>query len=182
MYYFWFIALLLVGIYCITRAVLDFRTKKYVWAVFGLVCGGLILTVPIKMNAVKIDLPVPSSEFAEQPSMQIEIFAGENLIGHSYLTTLAPGLGLASGSFVPTEAYDRKVHAKLFERDHIDDPSKMLVIQSSDYGRIACDIVKIEDYSEDLGEIDIVLADIPDPEFERLFSKHEQYRAYYGLD
>jgi hypothetical protein len=59
MYYFWFIAPLVIAIYCIARAILDARSKKYIWAVSGLVCAGLILTMPIESNAVKIDLPAP---------------------------------------------------------------------------------------------------------------------------
>ncbi len=170
MYYFWMIVPLVVGIYCIARAVLDFRSKKYVWAFFGLACAGLIFTLPIKTHAVKIDLPEPSSETAEQQSMRVEIFADEILIGHSNLNSFAPPLGIAMGSFVPTDAYDRTLHANVFERDHISDRSKMLVIQSSDHGRIACDVITIEDYSDEFGEIDIFVIGIPKADYESYFS------------
>ncbi len=61
MNYFWMIVPLVVAIYCIARAIVDIRSKNYVWAAFGLICGGFILTMPIETHAVKIDLPAPSS-------------------------------------------------------------------------------------------------------------------------
>ncbi|MEP2102544.1 MAG: hypothetical protein ABJP02_00565 [Parasphingorhabdus sp.] len=56
MYYFWLIAPLAIVIYCVARAILDIRSKQYAWAVFGLICAGLILMMPMEMT---IDLPVP---------------------------------------------------------------------------------------------------------------------------
>ncbi|OAO05183.1 hypothetical protein A8B75_05185 [Sphingomonadales bacterium EhC05] len=56
----WPFILLIAGIYCIARAVSDFRQKKYVWAVFGLASAAIILLMPMETHAVLIDLPLSS--------------------------------------------------------------------------------------------------------------------------
>ncbi|GAA4766863.1 hypothetical protein GCM10023219_10410 [Stakelama sediminis] len=53
----WAIAAAAVSVFCIVRGISDFRAKRYVWAVFGLVCGITILALPVPTHAVKIDLP-----------------------------------------------------------------------------------------------------------------------------
>jgi hypothetical protein len=45
--------------YCIARAVVDLRQKRYVWAAAGILCGAAILLTPIQTHAVKLDLPPP---------------------------------------------------------------------------------------------------------------------------
>lgn len=55
-------AFVLVGIFCLARAVFDAREKRYAWAAFGFVAGlGVLLMpmpTPLPMEAVKIDMPV----------------------------------------------------------------------------------------------------------------------------
>jgi hypothetical protein len=55
--WFWSFALVAVVIYCGTQAVRDFRAKRYAWAVAAALSAAVILCVPIKTHAVKIDLP-----------------------------------------------------------------------------------------------------------------------------
>ena len=43
--------------YCIARAVIDLREKRYVWAAIGIVAGAAILLTPIQTHAIKVDLP-----------------------------------------------------------------------------------------------------------------------------
>jgi hypothetical protein len=49
--------LLLVAIYCVVQAVRDYRRGAYVMAAAGAACALLLLLLPIKSHAVKIDLP-----------------------------------------------------------------------------------------------------------------------------
>ena len=54
---FWAGALLLVAIYCLVQAIRDIRGKYYTMAGLGLVCAALLLLMPIRSQAVKLDLP-----------------------------------------------------------------------------------------------------------------------------
>ncbi len=51
----------LAGVFCLVRSILDFREKRYVLGVLGLVSGGIILLTPIPTHAIKIDLPRTST-------------------------------------------------------------------------------------------------------------------------
>ena len=54
---FWTIALGLVMLFCLTRALQDFRQKRYVWAAAGLLSGAVILLVPFPNLSVEVTLP-----------------------------------------------------------------------------------------------------------------------------
>ena len=54
---FWMIAIAAVAMYCIAQALRDLRGKHYGWAVAAFIAAGLMLCLPIKTHAVKIDLP-----------------------------------------------------------------------------------------------------------------------------
>ena len=56
----WEIVFLAVSIYCIVQAVRDFRRRDYALALAGAVCAALLLLLPIKTQAVKLDLPASS--------------------------------------------------------------------------------------------------------------------------
>ena len=45
------------AIYCLARAVVDLRSRRYWWAAAALLSLVGILTVPVQTHAVKIDLP-----------------------------------------------------------------------------------------------------------------------------
>ena len=49
-------ALLLAGVYCISRAVADLRLRKYGWGIFGIFSVAVLLLTPIETHAVKFDL------------------------------------------------------------------------------------------------------------------------------
>lgn len=55
---FWSIALLAVAIYCAARGIVDLRQKRYVWGAVGMAGAIILLTAPIKTQAVSIDLPI----------------------------------------------------------------------------------------------------------------------------
>jgi len=56
----WIFAALLAGIYCVSRAVVDLRQRKYGWGLFGIVSASILLLTPIQTHAVKFDL-LPSA-------------------------------------------------------------------------------------------------------------------------
>lgn len=55
----WLAIILVAGIFCVVRGVMDLRQRRYVWGGLGLAIGCAILLVPIQSHAVKVDLPPP---------------------------------------------------------------------------------------------------------------------------
>jgi len=55
----WNLAAMAAGLYCIARAVVDLRQRKYAWGVLGLVSAAIFLLTPIQSDVVKLDLPAP---------------------------------------------------------------------------------------------------------------------------
>ena len=53
----WNLAALGAAIYCIAKAVIDLRARKYGWGIVGLLSAVVFLLTPIQTHAVKIDLP-----------------------------------------------------------------------------------------------------------------------------
>jgi hypothetical protein len=47
-----------VTIYCIVQAIRDFRAKQFAWAAAAALSAAVLLSIPIKTHAVKIDLPI----------------------------------------------------------------------------------------------------------------------------
>jgi hypothetical protein len=54
----WTFALTAVIIYCIWQAVRDFRRGERAMGLFGAVCAGVLMMLPIQSQAIKIDLPI----------------------------------------------------------------------------------------------------------------------------
>jgi hypothetical protein len=54
----WNIAALAASIYCMSKAVIDLRARRYGWGVIGLLSAVIFLVTPIQTHAVKADLPV----------------------------------------------------------------------------------------------------------------------------
>lgn len=52
-----YFALVAAAIFCVVRAVVDFRNKDYFWAALSAVLGLAILCTPIGTHAITIDLP-----------------------------------------------------------------------------------------------------------------------------
>ena len=45
------------ALYCLARAVMDFRERRFAWGAAGLLCAILLLLAPVATHAVKVDLP-----------------------------------------------------------------------------------------------------------------------------
>ena len=56
----WLIASGVAAIYCIVRAIVDLRQRRFVWGAFGLSSAAIPLLTPVKTHAVKIDSPMSS--------------------------------------------------------------------------------------------------------------------------
>ncbi len=54
----WSVAALGATVYCIARAVVDFRQRMYVWSALGIASAAVFVLTPIQTHAVKVDLPV----------------------------------------------------------------------------------------------------------------------------
>ena len=113
--------------------------------------------------------------------MRAEFFDGEKLIGRSVLRAADPPMGVAAGSFEPTEAYSRDVHANIIEGDYVGDRGLSLRSRSPDRGDIEGSIV-IEDYTDSLGERQVSVIAIPYPEYGEYFADDPGHRSYWGLD
>lgn len=61
MFLLWAAGSLAACIFLITRAVIDFRAGKIVWAFLGIASAIIILLTPVQTHAVNIDLTVPSN-------------------------------------------------------------------------------------------------------------------------
>lgn len=55
----WMIALVGAALYCLFRAFLDLRERRFGWAVAGAMAAVILFSVPIPTHAIKIDLPNP---------------------------------------------------------------------------------------------------------------------------
>lgn len=53
----WIAATGLAAIYCLLRAIVDFRAKRLGWAVAGFASAAILLLAPVQTRAIKIDLP-----------------------------------------------------------------------------------------------------------------------------
>jgi hypothetical protein len=56
--WFWIAALSVVIVYCAIQAFRDFKAKNYAWAAAAAICAVILVTMPIKTHAIKIDLPI----------------------------------------------------------------------------------------------------------------------------
>jgi hypothetical protein len=57
----WSLAALAAILYCVARAILDFRQRKYAWAALGLGSAVVLLLAPVTTHAVKVDLPISAN-------------------------------------------------------------------------------------------------------------------------
>jgi hypothetical protein len=57
----WTVLALGAAAYCLVRAIQDFRDRKYVWAVVGVLAAAGLLLTPIQTHAVNFDFPPPAS-------------------------------------------------------------------------------------------------------------------------
>jgi len=57
----WSFAALAAATYCIARAIVDIRQRKYVWGILGIASAIVFMLAPIQTHAIKIDLPAAST-------------------------------------------------------------------------------------------------------------------------
>jgi hypothetical protein len=55
----WMLSAVAAAIYCIVRAIVDFRQRKYAWAALGALSALVFILTPVQTHAVKVDLPAP---------------------------------------------------------------------------------------------------------------------------
>lgn len=55
----WMIALVGAAVYCLFRALLDLRERRFGWAIAGAIAAVILFSVPIPTHAIKVDLPTP---------------------------------------------------------------------------------------------------------------------------
>ncbi|MBT0669093.1 hypothetical protein HT136_12045 [Novosphingobium profundi] len=55
--FYWLAVPILVALACLVRAVLDFRAKRYVWAVIGIASAVGLLAMPVPTQSFTVDLP-----------------------------------------------------------------------------------------------------------------------------
>jgi hypothetical protein len=60
-FYLWNFAALAAAIYCIVKAVIDLRARRYAWGIVGLASAAVFLLTPIQTHAVKVDLPAAAN-------------------------------------------------------------------------------------------------------------------------
>jgi len=54
--------LLFAAAYCLARAVVDARQRRWWWAITGLVAAIAIITLPLPTHAVKVTIPVSDAD------------------------------------------------------------------------------------------------------------------------
>ena len=54
------IALGLAAIYCVARAVVDLREKRYIWGALGVASALALVLIPVPTHAIKVEIPAQS--------------------------------------------------------------------------------------------------------------------------
>jgi hypothetical protein len=54
------IIIVLAGLYCLARGVMDLRAKRWVWGVLGLISGVAVMAAPVPTQ-VQVTLPASSN-------------------------------------------------------------------------------------------------------------------------
>jgi hypothetical protein len=112
--------------------------------------------------------------------MVIEIFEGSDLVGTGQIYALDPPMGVATGYFAPTSAYDRGRHANLVDGEYLGDRTSILTARLTDGGEIiACRAISIMDFPT-LDECEIHLIGISAPPFKDLFGGHAQFKEFWS--
>jgi hypothetical protein len=102
--------------------------------------------------------------------MNVEIYAGDQLVGVANLIGFDPPMGVALGPFTPAAGYKQSIHAFV-----IDGEDNTLFLEDSlsargPSGPIECVGVAIADFQDALGEMEVHLLGIT--EFDSLFGSH----------
>ncbi|WP_145735819.1 hypothetical protein [Nitrospirillum pindoramense] len=112
--------------------------------------------------------------------MKVSIQQGDVVIGYAILDATDPPMGVASGKFEPTSAYDSQRHAYFVDEAHADRTvTPPLTAHSDKFGAIECAGVGIEDFRGMMEGIEVILLGIPYPDYETFFSSYDAYKAYW---
>lgn len=101
---------------------------------------------------------------ASAASVEIEILAGQTVIGTARVAAWDYGMGVAGGDFVASNAYSRCAHATIVDGERASQvPS--LSAYTTDGEQIECEIVAVSDWSETVGpdgrEVELFGLDLP---------------------
>ena len=113
--------------------------------------------------------------------MLFEFYDGGKLIGRSRLTAADPPMGVASGSFEPTEIYRPDLHANTIDGEYVGDRTLTLRVTGPDLNSNDAEVLAIEDFQSTLQERHVHIT-VEASHYERLFSHDPAYRSYYRLD
>ncbi|KUO55918.1 MAG: hypothetical protein APF82_06015 [Sphingomonadales bacterium BRH_c42] len=113
--------------------------------------------------------------------MIVTIFEADTLIGSAEIFALDPPMGVAMAKFRPAPAYDVERHANVVDGDYVADRGDILRIELPGGIRLRSQAISIQDWPA-LGEFELHILGILEPDFDELFKDHPDYRAYYDLD
>ncbi|MEH3158995.1 MAG: hypothetical protein PGN08_08725 [Sphingomonas taxi] len=54
----WTIAAIVAILYCLAKAIIDLRARRYAWGIAGLFSAAVLLLTPLPTRAIKVDLPI----------------------------------------------------------------------------------------------------------------------------
>jgi hypothetical protein len=111
--------------------------------------------------------------------MLVHVFLNGTNLGSANLTRLDPPMGVAMGSFEPTNNYDRLVHANTVDGTFMGHIGKSFSLVSDVYGTIESVGAAIEDFYDSLGERELTVVGITHPNYADIFCKYDDYKAYY---
>ncbi|MBD9647300.1 hypothetical protein IB267_02920 [Ensifer sp. ENS09] len=94
---------------------------------------------------------------------RFEIYLDDQLIGHTAFENGDAAMGVAFGRFLPTSAY---------RRDMITEDS-VIVVMLGDTTIRSTGGAYIEDYFEEMGEIEVAILGVDCPPYNALFPEHE---------
>jgi hypothetical protein len=111
--------------------------------------------------------------------MEVEVHDSDQLIGTAILDSLDPPMGIASGSFSPSEGYSRDKHANEIDGEFVGDKGESLSLRAAGSSVVLRASFGIEDWADSsLGRyLTVWFEDGGD--YAARFSEHPHYRAYY---
>ncbi len=84
-------------------------------------------------------------------TLEVEILAGETVIGTSQITAWDWGMAVAGGDFTPTENYEAERHASELEGE-ARLPEARLLVRTRGGERVTCELVQVTDWSKSVGD------------------------------
>ena len=99
--------------------------------------------------------------------MRVAVYEDKNLVGHADLAASDPSMGVASGPFCPSPAYNPDEHANLVDGEYLGDRGDKLRVTSERFGHLQCHAIVIGDWPT-LGEMHLDLLGITSPAYDEL--------------